>query len=323
MSAGEYVLSTVQSGVDGLGDLAGERGAGEPELHLELVRQLEREGQVERAVEAARKALAVVPAGQVRARIADRLGTLEPDPGARLEATRDAWRSGLSRERLLALIRAVRESGDPARVLDGECEVLPAPGRRGQRSHDERLACTLLLIAGRIEVAVERARALDNDSGDPEHPAHVVIPFLALAASGTSTIPPRAPTLRAALATVDGPPRWSSDAGDKLDEVGGTLAGVMEASLPGERVDAETRRRWLAMGQEMIASAVAEVVGGSRCHAYELVARLVVGQAEALASSGADGKEFVAGFRARYPRHVAFRRELDRLCAASPALGRL
>lgn len=313
----------LQNGVDGLADLARERSADEPELHLELVRQLEREGQIARAVEAAREALAVLPAGRVRASIADRLGALEPDPEARLEARRDAWRSRLSRERLLALIQAARESGDLGHVLDRECDVLPPPGRRGQRSHDERLACALLLIAGRIDVAVERARALDDDRADPEHPVHVVVPFLALAATGAGSMPPGAPTLKATLATVDRPPRWGTDAGEKLDEVGGTLAGTLEESLPGESTDTEARRRWLTVGQEMIASAVAETVGGSRRHAYELVARLVAGHAEALASCDADGREFVAGFRARYPRHVAFRRELDRLCAGSPALGRL
>lgn len=98
----------LHSGVDGLADLARERGTDQPELHLELVRQLEREGLDERAVEAAREALAAVPAGRVRAQIADRLGALEQDPAACLAARRAAWRSGSSRERLLALVRAAR-----------------------------------------------------------------------------------------------------------------------------------------------------------------------------------------------------------------------
>jgi hypothetical protein len=286
------------------------------------VRQLEPDGQVARAIEAAQEALAVVPTGPVRALIADRLGTLESDPEARLAARRDAWRSGLSRARLLALVRSARESGDPARVLAEESDVLPAPGRRGQRSHDERLACTLLLIAGGIDAAVERASALDDEWADPDHPPHVVIPYLALVATGVDTVPPGVPTLRAGLATVDRAPRWGHDPAE-LDQVDGTLADDLDSSLPGERIDEETRRRWLDIGQEMTASAVAEVVGGTRRHAYELVARLVVGHAEALASCGINGKEFVADFRVRYPRHVAFRRELDRLCAGSPALGRL
>ena len=37
----------LQDGADGLADLARERGAEEPELHLELVWQLERQGQIE------------------------------------------------------------------------------------------------------------------------------------------------------------------------------------------------------------------------------------------------------------------------------------
>lgn len=66
----------------------------------------------------------------------------------------------------------------------------------------------------------------------------------------------------------------------------GSLASLLEESLPGGQVDAEARNRSLGLGQEMTASAVAAVVGGTRRHAYELVARLVVGHAEALATAG-------------------------------------
>jgi len=34
-----------------------------------------------------------------------------------------------------------------ARLTDIRCDLLAAPGRRGQRSDDGRLACTLMLIA--------------------------------------------------------------------------------------------------------------------------------------------------------------------------------
>lgn len=106
-----------------------------------------------------------------------------------------------------------------------------------------------------------------------------------------------------------------------LEEVEGV--GRDPRGIAAWRVDRHRGTAALATGEDMIVSAVTEVVGGSRRHACELVARLVVGHAEALASCGVHGKEFVAGFRARYPRHVAFRRELDTLYSSSPALGRL
>lgn len=324
----------LHGGTDGLIDLARDRGARQPELYLELVGQLEREGQVQRTLEAAREALAMVPAGEVRARIADRLGGLEIDSRAGLEARRAAWRAMPSRDRLVALVRAARDSGDQSGVLNEECDLLPPPGRRGQRSHDERLVCALMLIAGRVDAAIDRTRALDDDWADSEHPGHVLLPYLGLAAVGAARMPSRAPVLKASLAEVDRQSRWGGhwipgfdrarDGEGRVDDEparpGGSLASLLEESLPGGQVDAEARNRWLGLGQEMTASAVAAVVGGTRRHAYELVARLVVGHAEALATAGAAGREFVVRFRAGYPRHVAFRRDLDRLSAGSPIL---
>lgn len=157
----------------------------------------------------------------------------------------------------------------------------------------------------------------------PSIPAHLLVPYLALAAAGEMTIRSPAPTLRAGLAAADRPPRWGDDAAGELGAAVGTLAGILEESLPGEAIDGDTRLRWLGVNEEMIVSAATNVVGGGRRHAYELVARLVVGHAEALAACGTDGRQFAAGFRARYPRHVAFRGELDGLCVNSPSIGRL
>ncbi len=58
-----------------------------------------------------------------------------------------------------------------------------------------------------------------------------------------------------------------------------------------------------------------------RRHAYELVARLTVACGEALAiMQGRVGALFVDAARAKYPRHVAFRAQLDRACRDSPLL---
>ena len=56
--------------------------------------------------------------------------------------------------------------------------------------------------------------------------------------------------------------------------------------------------------------------------AYQRVAILAVAYAEALTLAGnpAGGAAFITGTRGRYPRHVAFRTELDRATRESPLL---
>lgn len=55
---------------------------------------------------------------------------------------------------------------------------------------------------------------------------------------------------------------------------------------------------------------------------YDLAARVAVavGEAMSLRGSESDGMEFAVSFRAAYPRHIAFRTELERLIELSPYL---
>ena len=111
-----------------------------------------------------------------------------------------------------------------------------------------------------------------------------------------------------------------TDAGGQQERAGSTVAGFLEESLPGERAEARGTKALACPrpGDDRLGGGRGR--GRQSAPRLELVARLVVGHAEALASCGEPRKEFVAGFRAQYPRHVAFRRELDRLCASSPGL---
>jgi hypothetical protein len=64
------------------------------------------------------------------------------------------------------------------------------------------------------------------------------------------------------------------------------------------------------------------VVGNKYRGAYQRVAVLAVAHAEALTLAGDPSRAtaYVTGVRGHYPRHVAFRTELDRATRESPLL---
>jgi hypothetical protein len=90
----------LRDGTEGLTKLARERGISQPQLYLDLLAQLEREDRSEAAAEAAVEALAApVPAGEVRAKIADRLAALTGHGGEPAPHWRRAARHGARAQR--------------------------------------------------------------------------------------------------------------------------------------------------------------------------------------------------------------------------------
>lgn len=85
---------------------------------------------------------------------------------------------------------------------------------------------------------------------------------------------------------------------------------------------AQQRQQWLDAARSVADRRIDAVVGNKHRGAYQRVAVLAVAYAEALALAAdqAAGAAFIAATRSRYPRHVAFRDELDRATAASPLL---
>jgi hypothetical protein len=82
------------------------------------------------------------------------------------------------------------------------------------------------------------------------------------------------------------------------------------------------RQRWLALVQATVERRVEAVVTSKHRGAYARVAELAAACAETLAlrQDATAGEAFLAQVRARYPRHVAFRRELDTAIRASSLL---
>ncbi len=83
----------------------------------------------------------------------------------------------------------------------------------------------------------------------------------------------------------------------------------------------QQRSRWLAAARSAVDRHLQAIVGGQQRAYYDRAARLAVACGEALSIADPDGsRDYTAAVRARYPRHVSFRRELDAARAASPVI---
>lgn len=360
VAAGEGLLGTegrlllteaveLQRGSGGLAELAREPGRDQPELFLAWVDALAREGRDEDAAAACREALErLEPLGEVRARIAERLVPLaarQGDGDAVLEARRAAWRASPSTQRLLELVDTATALAVVEEVLATEADLV---GQRGAGGND-RLACELLLLAGRVEPALAFLRAAAPLGwSSRSHPGPIVVPYLLVAGSGGPAPAPPGQEGGSLLAEqfegIDNH-GWCYPAAffdPQLDEVlseSGAddpkrrfsaipreellLSARLASRLVLQQPLAESdRERWLAAGQAAVEERAAAVVGGKHRGAYEHAARLVVACAEAIALAEGDrrGAAFVADIGGRYPRHYAFRAELDRAVGASPLL---
>ncbi len=121
--------------------------------------------------------------------------------------------------------------------------------------------------------------------------------------------------------------------GPELDE----LMALDEDMMPGDRPllaelltthvlahdrSDHARQRWFMAALAAIERRTAAVVESKHRGAYGRVATLVVAAAEALTLRGGPGANLIAETLSRYPRHTAFRRELEDAAQASPLLPR-
>jgi hypothetical protein len=337
-------------GADALAELAREPGSADPEIHRDWVDALTREGRVEAAAEAAREALErLQPQGVVRAGIAERLARFaaaQGDGDAVIEARRESWRSAPSTRKLLELVDTATALRVADRVLAEEADwAEQSPNgsqRRGVRLENDRLACELLLLAGLIDSAVARLLAAPALGWSArEHPGPIVVPYLLVAVTG---IRGRSQDEKSLLAKafeqidVDG---WVDTRDyhemafdDEIEEslIGAGFRAIDRDELLLSRLFADAlavrhpssaeRTRWLSAVRVAIEQRVAAVVEAKHRGAYGRVAQVAAVYAEALTLVGERraGAGWLDSLRERYPRHTAFRAELDAAARKSPFL---
>src|SRR5215470_1891491 len=319
----------LQSGLDGLADLARRPGPHQPGTYLDLIDALTEAGEVSLAADAARKALTLAPvAPGALAQAADRLAELSTrlgDPTGAVEARRRAWRVAPTRERLLALAASAQAAGTRDEILAAEASYA--------RTSTDRLACELFLLAGQLDVAAAAlTHAQPRGWSRSDHPGPVVLPYLLVAA--TAAPPPAADTqlghLFAAMDDIPAAPNhydpefggggWALDTTEEElpghnasgRSGAGSLAALLTSQITAAPAPAHRRQQWLATAATVVERRIEAIVGNKHRSAYARAASLTVAYAEALIITGVgDGNAYIASMRQRYPRHTAFRAELD------------
>jgi hypothetical protein len=342
----------LHGGVDELGDVARSVGTGQPEMYVEWIDALRRAGRPRDAAAACREALSCLPVqGPVQAAIAERLGRLaavyEDDPAAVLDAWQQAWRAWPSSERLRAVYVAAQAAGDPDATMARVATEASAWGKN-PIDHDDCLRTEMLLLAGQIDDA---AALLNDASKTGRNPAQVVLPYLLAAGSGAVHRPEWPETCLARLLAEAGSDSfgwsagpmirirhadgrgWDFDDDPDIDNTNGNGTGkavtdqlpplgvILRDLIDRRAATAQQRSRWLAAARGAVDRHLKTVVGGQQRGCYDRAAQLAVACGEALAIADPDGSaDYLEAVRAKYPRHIAFRRELDTARTASHAV---
>jgi hypothetical protein len=325
-----------QGGIDGLAEVARRPGTHQPTTYLDWIDALAGADRLADAGAAAREGLALVDLpGERAAEMADRLATVtlrQGDTVTSLQARRRAWRAAPSRQRLLAMVTAARAAGALSATLIAEAEH--------HATAPDRLAAELLLLADRADQAGELlAKAPALGWSRPGHPGAVVLPYLMVAATGRP-VPPCTTILGRHFAAIDaigtrdatpsagGSPGGEEPSGQNTDDQTGRPATpqVPLSTLLAQRLSTQAvppqRQQWLALAQATVEQRVDAVVTRKHRGAYARVAELAAACAETLTlcRGTTAGEAFLTLIRNRYPRHVAFRRELDTAIRTSSLL---
>lgn len=313
-------------GVDGLAVLAREAGPAQAELYLDWVQALRRADRDTDAAAAAREALRTVDAyGETRASIAEQLADLVADePDEVLAARTSAWRAAPTQARLLTLHHAATITGQVPQTMAAEVEALEAAEDPDRLPGALRAA--LFLLAGRVDDAVE---LFHGPPGlNPRRAAsRVLVPYL-LAAGCAGPRRPEWPSSRLAglLGSVNQMDLWEWTDVDRPDVSGPTgdvptpLSALLTEQIAVEADDPALRLQRLEAALHEVDRQVEVIISGKARGQYARAARLLACCAEAitLEEDAQAGTLFVSQRRDRYPRHVAFRRELDMAIAQTP-----
>jgi hypothetical protein len=270
--------------------------------------------------------VASLKAGWERAALADRLAILADNAGDVAEAAAaraEAWLSAPSLGRLLSAVDAGRRAGTEERTLSAMA--------RG-RNLEPAVRAIMQVLTGRIDQAAgtkpsRRRQGLTGRFGTWEQ---IAGPALLVAGSDATHSGRIRGTILEDLVRSAEDALWSPLSRSSLAwEADDALPGPSHALELGElvldaldRLELTGRKRsqLLAEGRQIVDGYIADIVGSKIRQAYTRAADLAVAQAEAVAirDGAVAGQKIVDGAAARYPRHVAFRRELAAAHRRSP-----
>ncbi|MHB9038911.1 MAG: hypothetical protein ACYC64_19910 [Armatimonadota bacterium] len=327
----------LQNGVDGLAELARESGDVHPEAYHEWVVSLWQSGDSHSAISAAREGVERIASGGHKAHLADALATMADrtqDSALAITSRKQAWRASPTLRRLLSYSS---EDSPDRNALDMRLseELVGASsgsytigGVSNGSKQIPRLHLLLHLFAHDYDSVVKYSgKMAPLGWSSSEHPGIVAFPFLTVAASGIADQPATGSSLAHLLddmATTLGSrhshkPLIPDETETPIEPI---LCRFLMDTLACHPVASEDRAKYLCMAVKIAKKRIDSIVSNTHRGAYERAARLAVaiGEAMSLRGSTSDGIDFAISFRAAYPRHIAFRTELEKLIELSPYL---
>ena len=316
-------------GTEGLAQLAREQGDSHPSAYHEWVAELARRDDISGCIEAAREGVERIADPREKAKLADYLAQLAEDTGdgeLELEAWRRAFRTCPSPPRFFALWNSCKRLGrDISEEMETEIQEVDLRGDYGVT--DARLAAMLELTAGTYRSAVRRAAEAEPLGwSNRNHPGPVVFPFLLLAATGRTEAPDES-CIQQLVQNIAWspvgywrPPHPFPD----MREVGGrtSFKDVLVDTLSRRPPDEKERQQYRETARSIARNRMRAIVSNTHRKAYRRAAMVTVAVAEAvcLLEGEGPGIALVEQAREEFPRHSAFRRELNDLIASSPVL---
>ena len=314
----------LQGGTDGLGTLAHAQGATMPEAYYEWILALRREGRDDEALRATRKAVEKVKIPQAKGVLANALVTLLDERGEHegaLQGAQLAWRSYPTLFNLkVYLAYSQPDLAEMLTRIDTEYTLVQHGDITFSRLEGGGNATRILIqaLAGDYDrIATEARTSKGVGWSSPEHIGYSAYAALLLAATEPPTLPPASSHLANLVRLLEDRAKSGGLETIMPSAVSEQSAVDIPALLIARLAVLSTRQArqsaYREAAKQVALRRVEDIVSNQHRNAYDRAAQIAVAYAEMLKLSGHPGdataipKELVA----RFPRHSAFRAELQ------------
>ncbi|MCD4751090.1 MAG: hypothetical protein K8R59_17090 [Thermoanaerobaculales bacterium] len=330
----------LDGGADGLAELARKDGSHHAEAYHDWVTALIDSGRNEEALAAAQEGAEKILQNRLKAKMCDRLAELASELGrtqVSVNARRKAWRIEPKQSRLQDLLGEA--ASDPAEIESRAIEEHEW-GRESDIKLADNLAGLLEVLVGDFAAAQTRLlKAKVLGWSNTTHPGQVVFPCLLLAGSASTFIDNRT-VIAQMFHKIDRPEdQWQSrqyalDEGDnKNQEIQPAelnseilsrhaLSALIMLLMNRQQVPETDRENLLKNAEKVARHRTKSIVSNTHRKAYGRAAEVLIAVAEAwhLADNKHRSKSLLSWARSQFPRHSAFKRELNSAEARSPLL---
>jgi hypothetical protein len=334
--AGELLREAVvlKSGVAGISEFARQYAVKYPRAYLDWISELEKGSDENSVLMAAREGLSKIPLNYtVRAEIAEtisKIGEKRSDNKLKLEGYRECFYSGPSIKYLLDLYMTAIECSCFEEIREmAEHRIMELQSRGRSPTTDyydsERKASVLpesvlinaLILGGRYEKVFEMCKGkgpVGWSSGDNPKPVFTALMIVALSKEGMySKILYK---------------QWEDAIGyaeygmrdDYIEKYRKVIAYMIKQYM---KLDAEQEEFYVEWCKDEIGRRVDAIVSNQYRGSYHKAAGLLAAMAELLANreEKQEGMDFIERYRNKYPKHSAFKSEINQALQASGLYG--